>query len=109
MYKFVAETMDYFFRYAYIVSFLIYLCNRLSILYDLMWLYGLSIALFIASFFVYVYFMIKSRMYDNEWTFRITLNHYMKFRCIFPKRRFKLMKKDDLKKLQNDKKKNKRQ
>eukprot|EP00347_Sterkiella_histriomuscorum_P019697 403340633 len=96
VYKFVSETFDYFFRYSYIVSFLIYLCNRLSELYDLTWLYALSIALFISSFFIYAYFLFKARMYDNEWSFKVTFNHYLKFRCIFSRKQVKLIKKDDV-------------
>lgn len=95
-YKFISETLDYFFRYAYFVCFLIYLCNRLSVLYDLMWLYSLSIAIFIASFFVYVYLLLKVRMYDNEWSLKFVYNHYTRFRCIFPKRKFKLVKREDI-------------
>ena len=88
--KFVAETMDYFFRFAYIACFILYLCERLSVLYDLLWLYAVSIAVFLASFLLYTYIVLKLRMYAEDWTFSYTWQHYMKCRCIFPQQKFKI-------------------
>lgn len=107
IYKFISETMDNFFRYAYIVCFLIFLCNRLSALYSLLWLYALSIALFILSFFVYLFFVVRAKMYDHEWSFKVTLRHYATFECICPRKRFRLLKKDDIRKSTQTKKNNK--
>ncbi len=89
VFKFISDTTDNFFRFAYITSFLLFLCIRLSILYDLTWLYGLSIGLYIVSFFFYFYFIVRGKMYDQEWSFKIAMNHYMKFECIFPRKQLK--------------------
>ncbi len=93
--KFVAETLDYFFRFAYIACFILYLCERLSVLYDLVWLYAVSIAVFLASFLVYFYLIMRVRMYANDWSFSYTWQHYMRCRCIFPQHKFKIGKRKD--------------
>jgi hypothetical protein len=49
LYKFLSESMDNFFKFAYLSTFLLYLCICLSILYNLTWLYIVSIILFVIA------------------------------------------------------------
>ena len=88
--KFVAESMDHFFRFAYIICFALFLCIRLSVLYDMLWLYALSIALFLVSFIIYGIVVFKVRMYSDDWDLATTWRHYAYLRCIFPKQKFKI-------------------
>lgn len=94
VYKFISDNTDNFFRFAYIASFLLFLCLRLSDLFSLTWLYAVSIALFIASFIFYFYIIIRGKMHDQEWSFSITVKHYLKFECIFPRKQLKFLRKD---------------
>jgi hypothetical protein len=86
LFKFIAENLDFFFRFAYIACFLIYLMQRLSILFDLKWLYGLSIALFISSFFFWMLTIIWGKMIEEEMKFSLAFRHYATFECLFPRK-----------------------
>lgn len=86
IYKFIADNLDYFFRFAYMACFVLFICLKMSFLYDLEWLYGLSIALFILAFALYTLAHIREKMIENEWTFSTAFRYYAKMRCIFPKR-----------------------
>jgi hypothetical protein len=83
--KFIAESLDQFFRFAYLACYVLYLCTQLSSLYTYKWLYGHSIAMFILTFILYFVWIVYDKMNDEEWTLGKSMIYYAKLRCIFPK------------------------
>jgi len=84
--KFISENLDNFFRFEYIAVFTFFILKELSFVYDLIWLSAFSITLFVVSHLLYITWIIYSKMNEEKWAFRKTINFYSKLRCIFPKK-----------------------
>ena len=52
----------------------------------MLWLEILAPIVFALSFILYVFIHIKLLMIENEWGFSKSISHYLKLRCIFPKK-----------------------
>jgi len=87
MYKFLSENLDYAFRFLYIDIYLIYLGVELAVLYDLLWLYIVSIILFILSVLGFLCWIVRNRMIEEEWKLKKALKHYTSLEFIIPKER----------------------
>jgi hypothetical protein len=85
IYQFVSENLDYFARYVYIACFALFVCVKMSKLYNLLWLNIVSPIVFGLSVIFYGFIHVKLLMIENEWRFGKAFNHYVKLRCIFPR------------------------
>ena len=85
--KFVCENIDNFFRFAYILVFLIFFCFKMATLYGLPWLQAASSVLFALSVVLWMVFQIAAKMRKEEWKFGYTLSYYAKMNCIVPQRK----------------------
>jgi flagellar basal body-associated protein FliL len=77
--------MDYFFRYAYLATFALYIAIFMSQLYNLIWLYIVSIVLFILSIFIYIFYHVNRQKQKTDWSYKKSCAFYMRLKCIFPK------------------------
>lgn len=84
-YYFISENLDYFFRYFYLKTYILYLCICLSSLYNFIWLYIVAIVLYVVSMFFYMFIHVHKHKQKVDWSYRKTWGYYMKMGCIFPK------------------------
>ena len=49
------------------------------------WLFGISIAIYIVCFTLFIMWLIYDKAHEEEWSYSRTMNYFFKLRCIFPK------------------------